>query len=115
MENSNNVNVLPVLFYGATAGFQCSCMSLMSVCWRILNTIARWDNGDLDRILQNGDLQDSIFRLLGIERLPLNICGQAVRIELLENKTGKITLNTYLISLTKIVTVLIQAMVHCFL
>ena len=54
--------------------------------------------------------------MLGVEDLPaeVNICDQVVKIELLENKTGEITLNTYLISLKEIVPVLIQVMVHCF-
>ena len=106
MENSNKVNVLAdviqathhqgYIHYG-TQGIQCSCMSLMSICWSIVKTIARWDSDDLDRILQNGDSlfkSLSIFRLLGIEDLPaeVNICGYVVRIELLENKTEEITL-----------------------
>ena len=125
MEHSNNVNVLADVVQathhqvdircGATPGIQCSCISLMSICWRIFKTIARLDSDDLDRILQNGDClykSLSIFRLLGVEHLPveLNICGQVVRIELLENKTGETTLNTYLISLTEIVAVLIQSL-----
>ena len=74
----------------------------------IVKTIARWDSDDLNRILQNGDCLFKslhIFRLLGVEDLPaeVNIRGHVVRIELLENKTGEITLNTYLISLTEIV------------
>ena len=45
------------------------------------------------KFLQNGDClfkSLSIFGLLGVEYLPaeLSICGQVVRIELLENKTG---------------------------
>ena len=49
MENSNNVNVLADVAnvthhqgdirYGATTGIQCSCMSLKSICWSILNWI----------------------------------------------------------------------------
>ena len=35
--------------FAITAGIQCSCMPLMSICWRILKTIARWASDDLDR------------------------------------------------------------------
>ena len=84
----------------------------MSICWSIVKTIARWDSDDLDRILQNGDClfkSLSIFRSLGIEdlKVEVNICGHVVRIELLENRTGEITLNAYLISLTAMAAVII--------
>lgn len=48
----------------------------------------------------------SIFMLLRVEDLPaqLYICGQVVRIKLLENKTGKIALDKYRISLTDIIS-----------
>lgn len=103
MENSNNVNVLADVIqathhqgdirYDTIAGIQCSRMSIMSICWGIVKTIARWDSDELDRILQNGDCLFKslhIFRLLGVEDLPteVNIRGYVVRIELLENKTG---------------------------
>ena len=44
--------------------------------------------------------------MLGVDDLlaKVNICAQVARIELLENKTGEITLNTYLISLTETVS-----------
>ena len=78
-------------------------------CWSTVKAITRWDSDDLDRILQNGDClfkSLSLFRLLGVEDLPaeINIYGQVARIELLENKIGELTLNTYLISLTEIVS-----------
>ena len=116
MESSNNVNVLADVIqakgdirYGTTAGIQCSCMSLMSICWSIVKTIARWDSDDLDRILQNGDClfkSLSIYRLLGVEDLPAEVsnCGHVFRIELLENKAREITLYTYLMSLTETVS-----------
>ena len=104
MENSNNANILAdvvqawrhyqgSILYHKTASIQCSCIPLVSISCRILKTIARWDSDDLDKIFQNGDClfkSLSIFNLLGVEYLPveLNICGQAVRIELLENKQG---------------------------
>ena len=43
------------LRYGATAGIQCSFMSLMSVCWNTFISATTWDGTDLDMILENGD------------------------------------------------------------
>ena len=59
-------------------------------------------------ILENGDrLFKSLnqYRLLGVDYLPrtVNIYGHSVDIFLLDNKTGEITLNAYLISLREIV------------
>ena len=56
------------LRYGATAGIQCSCMSLMSVCWNSFISETTWDGGtDLDIILENGD---RLFKSLNQYRLP---------------------------------------------
>ena len=43
------------LRYGVTAGVQCSCISLMSVCWSTFISVTMWDGTDLDMILENGD------------------------------------------------------------
>ena len=45
-----------------------------------------------------------MFRILGVDDLParISIYGRAVDIVFLENKTGEITLNVYLISMTDI-------------
>ena len=56
------------LRYGATADIQCSCMSLMSVCWNSFISETTWDGGtDLDIILENGD---RLFKSLNQYRLP---------------------------------------------
>ena len=96
------------LRYGATASFQCSCMSLMSVCWNIVISVTTWDGTDLDMILENGDqLFKSLnqYRLLGIDNLPrtVSIHSYSVDIFLLDNKTGEITLYAYLVSLKGII------------
>ena len=96
------------LRYGATAGIQCSCMSLMSVCWSTFISITIWDGTDLDMILENGDrLFKSLnqYRLLGVDDLPrsVDIYSNSVDIFLLDNKTGEITLNAYLVSLKEII------------
>ena len=91
------------LRYGAIASFQCSCMSLISVCWNIVISVTTWDGTDLDMILENGDqLFKSLnqYRLLGIDNLPrtVSIHNYSVDIFLLDNKTGEITLYAYLVS-----------------
>ena len=37
---------------GMLRGMQCSCMSLMSVCWTLFKSVSIWDSFDLDCILQ---------------------------------------------------------------
>ena len=68
------------LRYGATAGIQCSCMSLRSVCWNNFIPVTTCDGTDLDMILEKGDrLFKSLnqYRLLGVDDLPrtVNIYG----------------------------------------
>ena len=41
--------------YGTTTGIQCSCISLMAVCWSRIKSISRWNSNDLDRILRKSD------------------------------------------------------------
>ena len=79
------------LRYGATARIQCSCMSLMSVCWRTFISVTTWDGAHLDMILENGDrLFKSLnqYILLGVDDLPgtVNIYSYSVDIILLDNK-----------------------------
>ena len=47
--------------HGAPTGIQCSCMSIMPVCWNIFKSVARWDGYDLDRMLENGNVQISQY------------------------------------------------------
>ena len=42
--------------YEMLRGVQCSCMSLMSVCWTLFKSTSIWDSFDLDCILQKGNL-----------------------------------------------------------
>ena len=79
---------------GATAGIQCSCMSLMLVCWNTFTSVTTWDGTDLDMILENGDrLLKPLnqYRSLGVNDLPkaVNIYSYSVDILLLDNKTGE--------------------------
>ena len=97
------------LKYGATTGIQCSCISLMSVCWNSFMSVTTWDGTDLDMILVNGDWLFKSFnqyRLLGVDDLPraVNIYGHSVdTFFLLYNKTVEIKLNAYLICLREII------------
>ena len=86
------------------ASIQCSCMSLMAVCWNMFKSVARFDGYDLNRILQSGDelfKSLNMFRVLRVDNLPtrVSIYDSAVDIVFLRNKTGEITLNVYLISM----------------
>ena len=93
---------------GATAGIQCSCMSLMSVCWSTFTSVTTWDGTDLDMILENCDRLFKYLnqcRLLVVNDLPrsVDIYSHSVDIFLLDNKTGEITLYVYLVSLKEII------------
>ena len=64
------------IHYGATAGIQCSCISLMSVCWSTFISATMWDGTDLDMILGNGDrlLKSlNLYRSLGVDDLPRSV------------------------------------------
>ena len=96
------------LRYGATAGIQCSCMPLMLVFWNTFISVTTWDGIDLDMILENGDqLFKSLnqYRLFRVHDLltTVNIYSYSVDIFLLDNKTGEIILNAYLVSLEEII------------
>ena len=58
--------------YGMSRGIQCSCMSLMSVCWTLFKSVRVWDSFDLGCILQKADLLFKSldnYRYLGMEDL----------------------------------------------
>ena len=38
-----------------TAGFQCACNALFSICWSVIRNICNWMTSDLDHILMEGD------------------------------------------------------------
>ena len=96
------------LRYSTAAGIQCSCKSLMSVCWSIFISETTWDCTDLDMMLENGNrLFKSLnqYRLLTVDHLPrrVNIYSYLVDIFLSNNKTGEITLNGLLVSLKEFI------------
>ena len=58
---------------GMSRDIQCSCMSIMSVCWTLFKSKSIWDSFDLSCILQKGDLLFKSLnncRYLGMEGLP---------------------------------------------
>ena len=59
--------------YRMLTGIQCSCMSLMSVCWALFKSASIWDSFGLDCILQKGNLlfkSLNNYRNLEMEDLP---------------------------------------------
>ena len=95
--------------YGETRGIQCSCMALVAICWTLFKRVALWKTLDLDRILTNGNLLFKSIgksRMLGVDDLP-EVCvieNSVINFEYLANKTGEIMLNSYLISISGIIS-----------
>ena len=81
----------------------------MSVCWTLFKSVSILDSFDLDWILQKGDfLFKSLnkYRYPGMEDLPQEffIENLSINIEFLNIRTGQITAETYLVSITEIVS-----------
>ena len=79
--------------YGMSRGIKCSCMSLMSVCWKLFKSASLWDSFDIDSILQKEYLLFKSldnYRYLGMEDLPQEffIENSAINVEFLNNRTG---------------------------
>ena len=94
--------------YDSSTSIQCSCMSFISVSWTLFRCPGQWNKLDLDGILDKGDhLFRSFdkFRYLVIEDLTqmFLIEGSAVNVQFLENKTGEIKAEIYLLSIAEIV------------
>ena len=68
--------------YRMSRGIQCSCMSLMLVCWTLFKSAGIWGSFGLDYILQNS----------------------SINVEFLNNRIGEITAGAYLLSITEIVS-----------
>ena len=85
------------------------CHLLMSVCWTLFKSVSILDSFDLNWILQKGDfLFKSLnkYRYPGMEDLPQEffIENLSINIEFLNIRTGEITAETYLVSITEIVS-----------
>ena len=48
-------NQVNVALFGETAGRQCACNVLFSICWSVVPHICNWKSVDLDYILVEGD------------------------------------------------------------
>ena len=55
------------LRFGYTAGIQCSCNSIISICYAKFRKISLWKYHDLDYILEQGDAN---FKQLGFKEMP---------------------------------------------
>ena len=93
--------------YGNSRGIQCSCMVLIPICWTLLKGIVLLKSINLDCILWKGYhlfKKLDIMRILSIDDLPQNckIEDVSLNLDYLENKTGKIVFNAYLISISDI-------------
>ena len=42
--------------FGKTAGVQCACNSLFTLCWPQVEIVSRWNKNDLNHVLTEGDL-----------------------------------------------------------
>ena len=94
--------------YGASRGIQCSCLSLMSITWTLFRSPGLWDKFDLDSILGK---EDQLFKFIGklrylrVEDLAQEFLveNSSANVKLLQNKTGEVTAEVYLISISEIV------------
>ena len=63
--------------FGKTAGIQCACNALFSICWSKVKSIGCWKTCDVDYVLIKGD---ELFKNINLERyleprdLPKHLC-----------------------------------------
>ena len=65
-----------IAMFGETAGRQCACNVLFSVCWSLVRKISCWTTRDLDHILIQGDnMYKSLNKesFLSVDDLPREI------------------------------------------
>ena len=78
--------------FGTTAGMQCNCISLFSLCWSVIRKVSIWQSHDLDYIICTGD---KIYKDLGVSKylnvndLPVKtfLYGQSFDVVFLNNET----------------------------
>ena len=51
--------------FGATAGIQCACNALYTICFSTIKNVSIWKTFDIDYILERGD---ETVKILGISR-----------------------------------------------
>ena len=87
--------------FGQTAGIQCACNSLFTLCWSSIKRVAVWITSDLDHVLESGDcLYKSLNtnNILSVDDLPQNVTveGCALRTTMLKNETGIMNITDHL-------------------
>ena len=83
--------------FGETAGIQCACNSLFSLCWSVVKRVTLWSMWDMDHILENGDIlykSLNTHTALNIDELPeyVNVENSSLRVTLLSQKSGTISM-----------------------
>ena len=78
--------------FGRTAGVQCACNSLFTLCWSQVKTVLRWNKSDLNHVLSEGDLlykSLNVVDMLTADHLPRSIfmCNIKFPVDYLELKT----------------------------
>ena len=81
--------------FGVSAGMQCTCNSLFSICWSKIMKVCYWKPCDLDYVLKKGDQlfkNVGLYRYLSPDELPreLQIGSCIVRVSYLQNSTVEI-------------------------
>ena len=86
--------------FGTTAGSQCACNSLFSICWSVIRKVSVWKTLDLDTILIEGDrvykLLNNLNDYLSVDDLPNRILHNNCQfnVDLLSLVTGEATPST---------------------
>ena len=85
--------------FGATAGVQCMCNALFSLCWANIKKVSMWKTFDLDNILNRGDQLYKTFNItefLSIPDLPNEfvIEEHTFQVNLIYNATGMLSHNS---------------------
>ena len=83
--------------FGATAGVQCACNSLLVLCWSFIRNVCQWQNFDLDHVLCEDDSnykQLNTLNLLVADELP-NVVqtadGHMFSVEYLSLENGEVS------------------------
>lgn len=84
--------------FGTTRGTQCTCIALYGICFSVIKSIARWNENDLESVVEKGDLlykkqPEGTFlscadlpRLVEIENLSLPVSFENDIISFIDNR-----------------------------
>ena len=83
--------------FGATAGVQCACNSLLALCWSKIRDCRIWQKNDLDHVLNEGGQRYKSLNtidLLSVDYLPhtVKLFNLEININFLHLKTSDVTL-----------------------